>query len=202
MEDDPTTYTPKDFIKNMFGTIHVKFFETKSVPKRPPRSGGSGSGGVTDEFKQAGRENHKKLMFRSISVKPGDEFEVELPNRATKEEPEPAEEGGQEWSKDNQAATPWDEPQTNQEWNASPKKDPTENASWGGNSQASPAKGDQPWGGDDFAQTQDNQDKPRGKGCFKCGEEGHFARECPSANDQDKPKGKGCFKCGEDGHFA
>ncbi|XP_050411929.1 probable ATP-dependent RNA helicase vasa-like [Patella vulgata] len=40
----------------------------------------------------------------------------------------------------------------------------------------------------------------RGKGCFKCGEEGHMSRECPSAGGQSR--GKGCFKCGEEGHMS
>ncbi|ESO91203.1 hypothetical protein LOTGIDRAFT_72314, partial [Lottia gigantea] len=39
-----------------------------------------------------------------------------------------------------------------------------------------------------------------GKGCFKCGQEGHMSRECPSGGGQSR--GKGCFKCGEEGHMS
>ncbi|KAG0432041.1 hypothetical protein HPB47_021230, partial [Ixodes persulcatus] len=41
------------------------------------------------------------------------------------------------------------------------------------------------------------------RGCFKCGEEGHMSRECPSADSGGgRSGGRGCFKCGEEGHMS
>ncbi|KAK3091467.1 hypothetical protein FSP39_020000 [Pinctada imbricata] len=52
-----------------------------------------------------------------------------------------------------------------------------------------------------FARECPNAEKSsKGSGCHKCGEEGHFARECPNA--EKSGKGSGCHKCGEEGHFA
>ena len=41
-----------------------------------------------------------------------------------------------------------------------------------------------------------------GSGCRKCGEDGHFARECPNKESSGGGGGGGCYKCGQDGHFA
>lgn len=52
-----------------------------------------------------------------------------------------------------------------------------------------------------------NPQQERRKGCFKCGEDGHMSRDCPTAGegggqggDSDRPRG--CFKCQQEGHMA
>ena len=43
----------------------------------------------------------------------------------------------------------------------------------------------------------------KGSGCYKCGEPGHIARDCPHPPNKGQPKGKGkCYNCGEAGHIA
>eukprot|EP00485_Elphidium_margaritaceum_P019449 CAMPEP_0202725900 /NCGR_PEP_ID=MMETSP1385-20130828/184336_1 /ASSEMBLY_ACC=CAM_ASM_000861 /TAXON_ID=933848 /ORGANISM="Elphidium margaritaceum" /LENGTH=662 /DNA_ID=CAMNT_0049392105 /DNA_START=268 /DNA_END=2256 /DNA_ORIENTATION=+ len=41
----------------------------------------------------------------------------------------------------------------------------------------------------------------RGSGCFKCGEDGHFSRECPKSGGGGGG-GRSCYKCGEEGHIS
>jgi len=50
--------------------------------------------------------------------------------------------------------------------------------------------------GEDLAAGGDGESPKNDSGCRKCGEDGHFARECPNA-EPDK-----CRKCKEEGHMA
>lgn len=73
-------------------------------------------------------------------------------------------------------------------WNTATEDDP-----WGTGTAGTVGSGDE---GEDA-----NNNRPAGKGCFKCGEEGHRKSECPQGGGGGSGEKKGCFKCGGD-HMA
>ena len=188
---DGGDYRPPESLGAMFGTIHVKFFSTRSIPRTPRPEGGNGGGGnPMPSFQQAGREADKKMMYRSVSVKAGEEFEMEGFGGGAADPP-PA------FNNDDPPAdtAAWGEPTAAPEgeaeaeapaWGADPseekKDEPAAGAAWGEEPDANmiepkPAEGEAAWGDEPAGDNAEGGDAGAGGGDWGTGggEEGETA---------------------------
>ncbi|KAL4465698.1 hypothetical protein ABPG72_012380 [Tetrahymena utriculariae] len=79
-------------------------------------------------------------------------------------------------------------------WNSSGN---TDNSGWGTSNTSSSSNFGQSSGRD---RNQNGGNKA--KGCFKCGKDGHMAKDCTEPQQQGRKQSGACFKCNQEGHMS
>ncbi|KAL4426649.1 hypothetical protein ABPG74_018727 [Tetrahymena malaccensis] len=81
-------------------------------------------------------------------------------------------------------------------WNSSGN---TDNSGWGTSNTSSSMSSNF---GQNSGRDRNQNGGNKGKGCFKCGKDGHMAKDCTESQQQVRKQSNGCFNCKQEGHMS